>query len=82
MKNFGKAAVTLRVNDQIPVSRDKKIRVVPTSIQPEPEKRKNLDTEEDGIMEWVLTLEPNETKTIRVEYDLFHPEGMQIKEEI
>jgi hypothetical protein len=81
-KNFGKAAVTLRVNDQIPVSRDKKIRVVPTSIQPEPEKRKNPETEEDGIMEWVLTLAPGETKTIRVEYDLFHPEGMQIMEEI
>lgn len=80
VKNYGKSTIRLRVNDQLPVSRDKKIRVVPTVIRPDVEKREK--SEEDGILEWLLTLGPGESGNIRVEYDVFHPEGMRIKEEI
>lgn len=79
-KNFGKSVVKLRVNDQLPVSGDKKIRVVPVLIRPEVEKREK--SKDDGILEWLLTLGPGESREIRVEYDVFHPEGMRIKEEI
>jgi hypothetical protein len=79
-KNFGKSPIKLTIIDQIPVSSDKKIQVTTTRIEPTPKKQKK--EKDDGILQWQLNLQPGEKKTLRVEYDIFYPQGMKIEEQL
>jgi hypothetical protein len=79
VNNLKQEAVTLVVLDQIPVSKNKKVKVIVAPVSPKVEKA----TEEEslkGILTWKLYLKPKEKKTIRVKYLIKYPKGSMLEE--
>lgn len=78
VKSFKKHPTMLTVLDQIPVSKDKKVKVITTSIIPA---AKKFDEEKDnGIRKWRLQLPPGVEKWIKVRYRVTSPKDHVIKE--
>jgi uncharacterized protein (TIGR02231 family) len=82
IKNFHKTPIKIKIFDQLPISKNKDIQIINTLIKPDPKIQKIEDTvKEDGILEWEIELKSNTTKSIKVEYDVVYPKGMQVEEQ-
>lgn len=67
----GPASLTLR--DQIPVSLDENIKVRLESCDPKPSEQSELN-----LLKWELTLAPKEKRTVRFDFTVETPQGMEI----
>ena len=72
VRNTKSETVNIVIEDQVPVSTDEDIKVSPKQLS-----SGSLD-EETGIIKWVLVLQPGETKTLRLDYELEYPRGRRI----
>lgn len=68
VENFKSKAVKLSVIDQLPVSRDSDIEVMPDSDLTPP-----TDRSSDGRLTWELEIEPGKSREIRLGYRVFYP---------
>jgi uncharacterized protein (TIGR02231 family) len=72
IRNTRKEAITIEIEDQLPVSNDKDI--VLEDIE-----TSNADHDEaTGILKWKVTVKPNETKVIPFGYTVKYPKGKRI----
>ncbi len=72
VRNTRKETITIVLQDQQPVSNDKDIVI-------EDKETSGADyNETTGIMKWMVTLKPNESKTIPFGYTLKYPKGKRI----
>lgn len=72
VRNTRKDAVTIEVQDQMPVSNDKDIVL-------EDKDNGGADyNETTGMMKWTLNLKPNETRTLRFGFTLKYPKGKTV----
>jgi uncharacterized protein (TIGR02231 family) len=73
LKNLLETAVTVVVQDQIPVSRHEEIKIKLEQVSPAITEQSELN-----MLEWRLSLAVNETKTILYEYAVEHPREMDV----
>ena len=73
IRNNKNKEVTLRLIDQIPVSKDKGIDVIYEEISGG---KLNSD---NGKIKWTITLQPDESKTILLKYYIKHPKDKSIR---
>ncbi len=73
VQNLRKNAVDIEVMDQLPVSQNDKISVKDVNIKPEPAKK-----DDKGILTWTLTLAPQETKEITIDFTIEYPKDASI----
>ncbi|MBI4722652.1 MAG: mucoidy inhibitor MuiA family protein [Candidatus Stahlbacteria bacterium] len=73
IKNYKNTAIAITVKDQLPISQDEKVKVSETELNPNPSKK-----EVNGIIEWGLTLEPQEEKEIKIGFAIEYPPGINI----
>jgi hypothetical protein len=78
IKNFKDERISLRVMDQVPVSKKKEIKVITTLVEPEPLKKRALI--EKGFLEWEMAIKPAEEKVIKVLYMITYPKDYFIDE--
>ena len=64
--------MTTSVYDQIPISTDEKIVVDVLELT------EGSLNKENGKVEWKLSLQPNETKTITIKYSVKYPKDKQV----
>ncbi|MBK7344844.1 MAG: DUF4139 domain-containing protein [Saprospiraceae bacterium] len=72
VKITSQARVNIRLQDQIPVSRDKEI-----EVKSEIDNAGKLD-EESGIITWNLDLSPGQNQELRFTYKVKYPKGREI----
>jgi uncharacterized protein (TIGR02231 family) len=73
VQNLKAGPEKLLVYDQIPVARHEEIKVKLESARPKP-----TETDELGISQWQLSLEPGEKRTIRYDFTIEHPRDMSV----
>ena len=73
IRNNKNKEITLRLVDQIPVSRDKGLDVIYEELSGGKLNSTN------GKIDWTVTLEPNESKTILLKYYIKHPKDRSIR---
>lgn len=73
IRNTKAEAITISVQDQIPVSQNEEIKVEATRLSGG---KLNKQT---GIITWDITIKPSETHTIRFDYQIEYPSGEQIR---
>lgn len=73
LKNEGESARTVNVLDHAPVSEIDGVDIEVTSHTSEPTVKRD-----DGILSWKVELDPGETRTIRFEYEITVPGGMNM----
>ena len=67
VRNNKSQSILLRVNDQIPVSQNKKISV---KLEESSEAKEDENT---GMLKWMLTLEPSKTSEYMIKYSVTYP---------
>lgn len=67
LENLGGAPLQVDLSDRIPVSEKSDIRVERVRLDPKTE------PESDGLLRWVMTLEPGETRAVTVGYTINYP---------
>ncbi len=72
IRNTKPETITISVEDQIPVSTDESIKVTPKDIS-----GGKLD-KETGIITWDLELKSNETKKLRIDFEVEYPKSKKI----
>ena len=72
IRNTKKESVEILVEDQIPISRDESIKVSPKELSG------GKLNKETGIIEWKIDLAPNETKKLRLDFQIEYPKGKRI----
>jgi uncharacterized protein (TIGR02231 family) len=72
VKNTRAKAITLEVEDQVPVSRNKEIEVDVLEISGAEHKK------ETGSLKWVFEMKPQETKTLKILYTVKFPKDRDI----
>jgi len=70
LESFKKDSVTVTVQDRIPVSRVKEVKIADVDLDPKPD-----EEGEDGIMTWKLALPPTGRQEITIEYTIEFPGG-------
>jgi len=73
LENLLPLKCSLTLQDQIPVARHEEIRVRLESIDPKPAEQSELN-----LLTWELTLEPKEKRTIRFDFSVESPQGMDV----
>jgi len=74
IENFKKSAAAVRLQDRIPVSTIKEIKVTNVNLEPKP-----AEEREDGILTWNLSPAPKQKIEIRIAYTIEFPgEWMEI----
>jgi uncharacterized protein (TIGR02231 family) len=73
VENFKQYPVSISIVDNVPVSQHSDIEVRVTSIRPDPAERS-----EQGIVRWLLQLNPGEKKEITYEFFIRHPLDLDI----
>lgn len=68
VESFKKDVAIVRLEDRLPVSLMKEIKVVDETIEPKPDKR-----DDDGVMGWKLPLAPGEKVEVRIAYTITFP---------
>ncbi len=68
LESFKKDSVTVTVQDRIPVSRVKEVKVEDVDLEPKPDEER-----EDGILTWKLALPPKGKREITIEYTIEFP---------
>ncbi len=76
-ENYKSGPVTIHLFDQIPVSRDDKIKVrnVRYSVKPVTEHYKDRQ----GVVQWTLALSPGEKKEVTLSFRVEHPRDMPVR---
>jgi Domain of unknown function (DUF4139)/N-terminal domain of unknown function (DUF4140) len=72
-KNLRKHAIMLSLKDQVPISQNEKIIV--EVLEPKPKQKM---TDENGIFDWKLLLQPDEKQTIKLKFSIEAPREMHI----
>ncbi len=72
IKNNKRIPVQIEVKDRVPISQDEKIEVKNVRISPEGNKDKN------GIVTWHLNLNPGETSTMKIYFEVKYPKDYSI----
>ncbi len=73
VNNNRKENVSITIVDQIPVSHDEDVKVSITEASIEP-----AEKNEDGILEWKLSLKPREEKKFQFEYQVEYPKSKHV----
>ena len=73
LENLLPFAASLTLHDQFPVSRHEEIKVRLESAEPKP-----LEASEMNLLRWEFTLQPHEKRTIRFDFAVDSPQGMEI----
>jgi uncharacterized protein (TIGR02231 family) len=70
LESFKGDSVTVTLQDRIPVSRVKEVKIADVDLEPKPDEER-----EDGILTWKLALPPKGRQEITIEYTIEHPGG-------
>lgn len=70
LESFKRDSVTVTVQDRIPVSRVKEVKIDDVDLEPKPD-----EEGEDGILTWKLALPPKGKQEITIEYTIEYPGG-------
>ena len=73
VENFKAKAARLTVIDQLPVSRDSDVEIIPDADMTKP-----TASSPDGRLSWDLEIEPGASKEIRLGYRVYHPAGRPV----
>lgn len=73
LENALESAASLHLEDQIPVSRNEEVKVKLESTEPQPKEISEL-----GILAWDLTLAAHEKRTLRFDFSVEYPQGMDL----
>jgi uncharacterized protein (TIGR02231 family) len=73
LENLLPYAVKLTLHDQFPVSRHEEIKVRLESADPKP-----VEVSEMNLLRWEFTLEPQEKRSVRFDFVVDSPQGMEI----
>jgi uncharacterized protein (TIGR02231 family) len=73
VENLLPYAAKLTLHDQFPVSRDEEIKVRLESADPKP-----VEASEMNLLHWEFTLEPQEKRSVRFDFVVDSPQGMEI----
>jgi uncharacterized protein (TIGR02231 family) len=73
VENFKAQPAQVSVLDQLPVSRDSNIEIIP-----DPDMTKPNASTQDGRLTWVLEIAPGQAKEIRLAYRVYHPAGQPV----
>ncbi|MCI0520368.1 MAG: mucoidy inhibitor MuiA family protein [Chloroflexi bacterium] len=72
LENLSPAAARLTLHDQFPVAQHEDIKVRLDSAEPKPAKQSELN-----LLEWELSLAPGEKKTVRFDFSIETPHGVE-----
>ncbi len=72
IRNTKQESIQITIEDQIPVSRDESIKVSPKELSG------GILNKETGIIEWKVNLAPNETKKLRLNFQIEYPKGKRV----
>ncbi len=72
IRNTKSEPITIRVEDQIPVSTNEEIKVTPKELS------NGTHDKGAGIVHWNLTIEPGNTRTLRLDFEIEYPKGKRI----
>jgi hypothetical protein len=72
VRNNKSQPILLRVNDQVPVSTNKKITVKLEDVS------EAQETETTGMLKWMLILEPSMTKEFMIKYSVTYPNDKMV----
>jgi uncharacterized protein (TIGR02231 family) len=73
LENLLPVKASLTLHDQFPVPRHEEIKVKLESADPRPTEQTELN-----LLKWELSLEPKEKRTIRFDFSVESPQGMEI----
>ncbi len=73
LENLRDSRQTVLVRDQIPVSRDEQIKVKLDAADPKPTEHSELN-----VLEWKVVLDPGAKRTLRFDFTIEHPRGMDV----
>ena len=68
VQNLKKDSETVNIFDQMPVSQTESIKVKLTESSPQPGEKKD-----DGILKWVLIMQPSEKREITFQFEVEYP---------
>lgn len=74
VQNLRQNQVNIEILDQLPISQNTKIEIKDQKITPAPSKK-----DENGILTWILSLEPQEKREIIIEFTIEYPKGTTIR---
>jgi len=77
IENLKDQKTEIHLLDAVPVSRTDRIEVKDLNIAPEPDDRNYQDRE--GVMRWILTLNPKEKKEIEVRFTVTYPKDAPVQ---
>jgi hypothetical protein len=70
-ESFKRGPAELQIEDRIPVSTIKEVKVDDVELVPEPDEQTD-----DGLLTWKLAMEPGDSREITVQYVVEFPSGM------
>jgi hypothetical protein len=73
LENLLSFAASLTLHDQFPVSTHEEIKVRLESTEPKP-----VEVSEMNLLRWEFTLQPHEKRTVRFDFSVDSPQGMDI----
>ncbi|MGQ0602852.1 MAG: mucoidy inhibitor MuiA family protein [Anaerolineales bacterium] len=73
LENLRDRPQLVTVRDQLPVSRDEQIKVKLDAADPRPTEHDDLN-----LLEWKLTLEPQQKQSVRFEFTVEHPRSLRV----
>jgi uncharacterized protein (TIGR02231 family) len=73
IRNNKNDTITIQVYDQFPISRNAEIEVEETALNT------TEINKETGEVHWTITLKPNETKKLRINYSIKFPKGKHVQ---
>lgn len=73
IENLLPVKADLKVHDQIPVPRHEEIKVKLELVEPKPTEHTELN-----LLKWDLSLEPKEKRTLRFDFSVDSPQGMEV----
>ncbi|MFQ6008103.1 MAG: mucoidy inhibitor MuiA family protein [Candidatus Zixiibacteriota bacterium] len=73
LKNNGRAARVVSLEEPMPTSRDSRVKVKVTEVEPEP-----LSTDVQGKATWDVSLSPGEEKSVMISYRVEYPKGVVV----
>jgi len=68
LESFKKDSVTVTLQDRIPVSHVKEVKVADVDLEPKPDEER-----EDGILTWKFAMAPGGKQEVRIEYTIEYP---------
>lgn len=73
LKNNGRVARVVSLEEPIPTSKDSRVKVKVTKVEPEP-----MTTDVQGKATWEISLSPGEEKAVMISYRVEYPKGVVV----